>query len=133
MKFKSSELSILRALERPDPEKLLLNTIIIQMLGSVLNIAQTVSVRENSMKTFKFKKDANKLEEISKKIMNAQLSEHKIVLKEELRDFLVYEHAYEIYRVLANLSPKGTEYIKNIADELESKEKLYKQIILNES
>lgn len=133
MKFKSSELSILRALERPDPEKLLLNTIIIQMLGAVLNIAQTVSVRENSMKTFKFKKDANKLEEISKKIMNAQLSERKIVLKEELRDFLVYEHAYELYRVLANLSPKGTEYIKNIADELESKEKLYKQIILNES
>lgn len=133
MKSKSSEISILRALERPDPEKIFLNTIIIQMLGSVLNIAQTVSVRENSMRTFKFKKDAAKLEEISQRVMNAQLGEHKIVLKEDLKEFMTYDHAYELYRVLANLAPKGTDYIRCIADELESKEKLYKKLILDES
>lgn len=133
MKSKSSEISILRALERPDPEKIFLNTIIIQMLGSVLNIAQTVSVRENSMRTFKFRKDAAKLEEISKRIMNAQLGEHRIALKEDLKEFMTYEHAYELYRVLANLAPKGTEYIRYIADELESKEKLYKKLVLDES
>lgn len=133
MKSKSSEISILRALERPDPEKIFLNTLIIQMLGSVLNIAQTVSVRENSMRTFKFRKDAAKLEEISKRIMNAQLGEHRIALKEDLKEFMTYEHAYELYRVLANLAPKGTEYIRYIADELESKEKLYKKLILDES
>lgn len=133
MKSKASEISILRALERPDPDKIFLNTIIIQMLGAVLNIAQSVSVRENSLRTFKFKKDALKLEEISKRIMTAQLGEHKIVLKEELSDFMNYEHAYELYRVLANLAPKGTDYIRHIADELESKEKLYKKIILDES
>lgn len=133
MKSKSSEISILRAVERPDPEKIFLNTLIIQMLGSVLNIAQTVSVRENSMRTFKFRKDAAKLEEISKRIMNAQLGEHRIALKEDLKEFMTYEHAYELYRVLANLAPKGTEYIRYIADELESKEKLYKKLILDES
>lgn len=129
MKSKSSEISILRALEKPDPEKIFLNTIIIQMLGAVLNIAQTISVRENSMRTFKYKKDADRLEEISKRIMTAQLGEHQIILKEELADFLNYEHAYELYRVLANLASKGTEYIKCIADELESKEKLYKKML----
>ena len=132
MKSKSSEITILRTLEKPDPDKLFLNTIIIQMIGAVLNIAQSVSIRENSLRTFKFKKDAAKLEEISKRIMSAQLSEHKIVLKEELAEFMQYEHAYELYRVLSNLAPKGTEYIKYIADELESKEQLYKKILLDE-
>lgn len=133
MKSKSSEINILRRLQRPDPEKILLNTIIIQMIGSVLNIAQSVSVRENSMKTFKFKKDADRLEEISKRIMHAQLGEHKITLKEDLKDFMTYDHAYELYRILANLAPKGTEYIRYIADELEGKEKLYNKVISNES
>lgn len=133
MKSRISEITILRALEEPDHDKILLNTIIIQMIGSVLNIAQSVSVRENSLKTFKFKKDTAKLEEISKRIMNAQLGDRQIILKEDLKEFMTYDHAYELYRVLANLAPKGTDYIRYIADELDSKEKLYKKVILNES
>lgn len=130
VKSRSLELHIHRGLTaQKDSEVVLKHTMIIQTIGSVLNIAQMVSIREDAMSSFKFKKDADNLQKIADRIMSAKLGVQNFQLKEDTKELMQYDYSIDIYRVINHLVGKSPEYVKMVADELEHKEKLYQKLL----
>lgn len=128
--MRSKEIGIYRGLvAKKDDELVLKHTMIIQMLGSTLNIAQLYSVRENAMTNFKFKKQADTLQKIADQIMSAKLGVQDFQLKSDMKDMMQYDYSVDLYRIVAHFVGKSPEYLKMAADEFESKEKLYKKLI----
>lgn len=130
MKSRSLELHIHRGLTaKKDDELVLKHTMIIQTLGAVLNVAQMVSIREDAMSSFKFKKDADNIQKIADRIMTAKLGLHNFQLKEDVKELMQYDYSIDLYRIFSHLVGKAPEYIKMVADELEHKEKLYQKLL----
>lgn len=134
MKSQSKELGLYRGLTaKKSDEVVLTHTMIIQMLGAVLNIAQMVSIRENAMINFTFKKDADNLQKIADRIMSARLGTHNFHLKEDMKELMQYDYASDLYRIIAHLVGKDPNYLKAVADEFEQKEKLFKKLMNEKS